>query len=103
MTTLASAPLLDEHSRLATDPAVRFRRLEREGVVLQMDEGTVLVLDALGAGLLERIGVDGSDIASLADWVVSEYQVSREVAMRDLLAFAQELVAARVLLVSDGG
>ncbi len=95
--------MVDQRSRLARNPAIRFRRLEREGVVLQMDEGTVLVLDDLGAGLLDRIGVDGADLATLADWVVTEYEVSREVAVRDLLAFADELVTAQVLVVSRGG
>ncbi len=93
---------LEETARLGQHPSLRYRLLDDEAVALQMEAGEVLVLDQLGGRLLARVGDAGATVAELADWVACEYEVSRDDALRDLLVFAGELVAARVLVVLPG-
>ncbi|MEL7061314.1 MAG: PqqD family protein [Acidobacteriota bacterium] len=70
---------------------VRFRLIDREGVVLRQDAGETLVLNEVGARILDLL--DGSN--SLDDVVQAlhdEYEADLEAITSDVEAFASELL-----------
>lgn len=86
-------------SRLALDPAARFRRVGEEGVVIQQSNAEVLVLNDTAARLLELS--DGTrTIADCAGMIEADFEADHEAIVRDLLQFAEDLVAAGVAKVS---
>jgi len=82
-------------SRLVLDPHVRFRRFEEEGVIVNQKNAEALVVNEVGARLLEV--ADGNrTIAECAALLVDEFDEARAVIEQDLLAFAGALVDAGV-------
>ena len=81
---------------------VRYRRIEGEAVVLRQSTAEVLVLNEVGASVLDL--ADGE--RSVGDWIdtlAGEYAADRETLARDVLAFAAELAEAGVLeALSEG-
>lgn len=75
---------------------VRYRRVEGEAVVLRQSAAEVLVVNEVGAAVLDL--ADGT--RRVADWVDAlgpQYDVDRETLGRDLLEFAAELQDAGLL------
>ena len=86
-------------SRIALDPHVRFRRFEEEGVIVNQKNAEALVVNEVGARLLEV--ADGQrTIADCAALLSGEFDAEREVLEQDLLAFAGALVEAGVAVAS---
>jgi hypothetical protein len=82
-------------SRLLLDPHVRFRRFEEEGVLVNQKNAEALVVNEVGARLLEV--ADGKrTIADCAELLTGEFDAAREDIEQDLLAFAGALVEAGV-------
>jgi Coenzyme PQQ synthesis protein D (PqqD) len=75
---------------------VRFRRLSPEGVVVRQSDPEVLVVNDVGALILERIDGEAS-VGGLVDAVAGEYEVARSVAERDVSAFLAELEEGRII------
>lgn len=87
-------------SRLVLDPHVRFRRFEDEGVIVNQKNAEALVVNEVGARLLEV--ADGErTIADCAELLLSEFDAARDVIERDLLAFANALVDAGVAMAKS--
>lgn len=87
---------LDPSTVLKRRPDVRYRRVEGEAVVLRQSAAEVLVLNGVGADVLDL--ADG--VRPVGEWVDAldgEYEVDRETLARDLLEFAAELEEAGVL------
>jgi hypothetical protein len=75
---------------------VRYRRVEGEAVVLRQSAAEVLVVNEIGAAVLDL--ADGA--RRISDWVDAldgEYDVDKETLTRDLLEFAAELEHAGLL------
>lgn len=75
---------------------VRYRRVEGEAVVLRQSAAEVLVVNEVGAAVLDL--ADGA--RRVADWVDAlgpQYDVDQETLGRDLLEFAAELEDAGLL------
>lgn len=75
---------------------MRYRRIEGEAVVLRQSAAEVLVLNEVGASVLEL--ADGE--RSVGDWIVAlrdDYEGDPETLARDVLAFAAELAEAGLL------
>ncbi len=82
-------------SRLALDPHARFRRVGEEGVVVQQSAAEVMVINDTAARLLELS--DGKrTLAECAALIEGDFEVGREAVTRDLVSFAEELVAAGI-------
>lgn len=82
-------------SRLVLDPHVRFRRFDEEGVLVNQKSAEALVVNEVGARLLEV--ADGRrTIAECAALLVEEFDAERAAIEQDLLAFAGALVDAGV-------
>jgi hypothetical protein len=87
---------LDPSTVLKRRADVRYRRVEGEAVVLRQSAAEVLVLNGVGADVLDL--ADG--VRPLGEWVDAlgrGYEVDRETLARDLLEFAAELEQAGVL------
>ena len=75
---------------------VRYRRIEGEAVVLRQSAAEVLVLNEVGASVLDL--ADGEH--SVGEWIAAlsgEYATDREELARDVLTFAGELQEAGML------
>lgn len=82
-------------SRLALDPHARFRRVGEEGVVVQQSSAEVLVINDTAARLVELS--DGTrTLADCAGLIEADFEVQRAAIERDLLRFAEDLIAAGV-------
>lgn len=87
-------------SRLALDPHVRFRRFDDEGVIVNQKSAEAVVVNEVGARLLEV--ADGRrTIADCAELLVGEFEVERDVLERDVLAFADALVGAGIAVAES--
>ena len=87
-------------SRLVLDPHARFRRFDDEGVIVNQKNAEALVVNEVGARLLEV--ADGRrTIADCAELLVTEFDAERDVIERDLLTFANALVDAGVAAVES--
>jgi hypothetical protein len=81
---------------------VRYRRVEDEAVVLRQSAAEVLVLNELGASVLDL----ANGFHPVCDWVedlAGRYEVDRERLERDLLEFAAEAREAGLLELVEGG
>jgi hypothetical protein len=83
---------------------VRYRRIEGEAVVLRQSAAEVLVLNEVGASVLDL--ADGE--RSVGDWIAAlaaEYEGDPETLAGDVLAFAGELAAVGLLEIRqpEGG
>jgi hypothetical protein len=75
---------------------VRYRRIEGEAVVLRQSAAEVLVLNEVGAAVLDL--ADGE--RSVGDWIdalAADYDGDPATVARDVLAFAAEAAAAGLL------
>jgi hypothetical protein len=77
-------------------PDVRYRRIEGEAVVLRQSAAEVLVLNEVGASVLDL--ADGE--RSVGEWIDAlrdEYDTDPQTLARDVLTFAGELQEAGML------
>ncbi len=88
-------------------PDVRYRRIEGEAVVLRQSAAEVLVLNGVGADVLDL--ADGRrPVGEWIDALTLEYGADRGTVERDVLEFATEAAAAGLLepvpaTAEDGG
>lgn len=82
--------------RYRARPDVRFRRIEDEAVVLRQAAAEVLVLNGIGARVLELLAA-GTGPDDAARRLAEEFEVEPAEAAADVRAFAAELGAAGVL------
>jgi hypothetical protein len=85
-------------SVLRRKPDVRYRRIEGEAVVLRQSAAEVLVLNEVGASVLDL--ADGE--RTVREWIEAlrgEYDADPETLARDVLAFAGDLAEAGMLEV----
>ena len=77
-------------------PDVRYRRIEGEAVVLRQSAAEVLVLNGVGAAVLDL--ADGKrPVGEWIDALTQEYGADRETVARDILEFAGEASEAGLL------
>ena len=90
MTTITGSTVLRRR------PDVRYRRIEGEAVVLRQSAAEVLVLNGVGASVLDL--ADGSrPVSEWIDSLVLEFGADRETVARDVLEFASEAEEAGLL------
>jgi hypothetical protein len=81
---------LDERSRVTISPSVYARAFGEEIVLLEFGKGEYFGLDEVGAVVWRRLE-EGDDLGMAAEHVVRQYDVSREEALRDVVALVAEL------------
>ena len=75
---------------------VRFRIVAPEAVVVRQSGPEVLVLNGVGARILERIDT-GERVATLVAGLAQEYEVDPERLESDVVAFLEELASSGVI------
>jgi len=74
------------------------RALHDETILLDLRSGTYYTLDGVGRFIWDRIGA-GTPLKSIKDALLQEYDVSDEVAQRDLVAFVGTLIERGLVTV----
>lgn len=82
--------------RLVRNPRVRHRAVGEDGVVVQLDNGRVLVVNEVGLRIVELLGEPRSR-TELVDCLTAEFEVSPDQAGADLDRYLAELDAEQVL------
>ena len=86
-------------TRLKLGADARFRRIGDEGVVVQQAAAEVLVINDTAARLMELS--DGTrTIGDVANAIAEDFDVEHDAVTRDLLRFADELIAAGVAKIA---
>ena len=81
---------LDERSRVTISPSVYARVFGEEVVLLEFGKGEYFGLDAVGADVWRRLEA-GDDLGTAADYIVAQYEVGREEALRDIVDLVTQL------------
>jgi len=76
------------------------RKVGGETVLLDLESGTYFGLNAVGSFIWALIEKEPRSLASLAEAVAADFDVTRDEALRDITALAQSL-AEHGLLKSD--
>ena len=86
-------------TRLRVGEAVHARPIDDIFVLLDLRAGNYFGLDEVGALVWQKVR-DGMSIGEIAEDLAGEFPVEKEVLVRDIVAFASELVA-RGLCIPD--
>lgn len=87
---MTSTDGIDLETRIRKAPRIAARTIDGQAVVVQLDRQELHTLNEVGTRVFEL--ADGRSLASIVDAVLGEFEVSRELAERDVAAFARELV-----------
>jgi ABC-type uncharacterized transport system ATPase subunit len=91
---------MDLQTVLRRAPDSRYRRVQDEGVVIRQSTAEALVVNELGARLLDLI--DGQTaIQGLVDQLEKEYEVERSRLETDVLAYLGELERIGLVTAQD--
>ena len=82
---------------------VRFRAVGEEGVVVHVESGRVVVLNATGLHVLRELEQGSRTPAQLAGSLAAEFAVEPAEASADVAAFLAELDAERILVHAAEG
>ncbi len=75
---------------------VMARDVGGETIILNLETGTYFGLDNVGARIWELLGA-GKALTEICDAIVNDYDVSRDVAERDMLALIRDLQAQKLV------
>lgn len=91
---------MDLGAILRRAPDTRYRRVQDEGVVIRQSTAEALVVNDLGARLLDLI--DGrSSVAELLTQLEGEYDVERPRLEADVLVYLEELERIGLVVAAD--
>lgn len=88
--------MIDRATVLRRSGDARYRNIGGEGVVVRQTAGEVLVLNEVGARVLDLVDAR-MPVGALVDALVAEYETDRATLERDLLAYLRELVDAGIV------
>jgi hypothetical protein len=81
-------------------PQVATRVVDGEALIVLADSGQVNVLNPVGTRMWELM--DGThDVQQIVDAICAEFDVTADVAKRDLEEFLQQLIDAKAILLQD--
>jgi hypothetical protein len=90
---------MDETTHLRPSPSVYARAFGDEIVLLDCGRGEYFGLDEIGALVWSRIEA-GDPLGAIADRIVERYDVTRDVALRDLMELVQDLLRSTLVAPS---
>ncbi len=85
--------------RYRVDPHARFRVMEDEGIFVLQEEGEVLVVNAVGAFIVERLQAE-LNLDEVVAAVTERYAVDEARAREDAVALVDALLAAKAIVPS---
>ena len=83
-------------TKLSIPPQVMSRLVDDETVLLDLASGMYFGLDGVGKRIWESVS-EGNSLADTAAVITSEYEVEEEQALKDVIAFASDLVERGLL------
>ena len=83
---------------MARKPNLPWKALDDTGIVLDLDTGDYFDLDEIGFTIWRRLDGDAT-LADCAEEITRTHDVTAEVAERDVLAFAAELLDRNLVVV----
>jgi Coenzyme PQQ synthesis protein D (PqqD) len=96
----AGGPLLAPSDRFRLAADVRFRVVVEEGVVLRQESAEVLIVNPVGARLLDLVA-PGQTLLQITDRLEEEFDVTREQLDEDVAVFLGELLGLGVIQRAD--
>lgn len=82
--------MLTEESIVQREEQVPYKEIEKEGILLHLDSGDYFAVDEVG--LLIWKALDGKkNLRQIAERIVSQYKVSENKALRDVVSFTHNL------------
>ena len=91
METDAAKKELSGRERIAQNERTASRILDGKAVVITIDRNQLHVLNAVGTRVWQL--ADGRSIDAIAEQIVQEFEVERERAQADVLAFAEQILS----------
>ena len=76
---------------------LRFRAVDDEGVLVQMENGRVLVVNEVGLFIVQALDRQAMTVAQLAESVSYAFEVDAESAKADVVAFLDQLRAEQAI------
>lgn len=92
---------MDSASTFRLRGDVRYRIIDGEAVVIRQDDAEVVVLNGVGARVLDLLH-SGKPLPALLEIMSGEYEVPREELEQDVIGFLEELLAAGVIEAAHG-
>ena len=86
-----TAPSLSETTRVEQSPRTAARVVEGRALVIVIDDRKLHALNGVGTRVWEL--ADGRTLGEIADALVAEFEVTRDVALADARQFVSELIA----------
>ncbi len=77
-------------------PDIRYRIIGGEAVVMRQSDAEVLVLNGVGARILELVASESS-VGEIVDTLLAEYDVEREILEQDVRDYLQNLLDGGVI------
>ena len=77
-------------------PRIRYRSVGKEGVLVHLDNGRVIVVNEVGLHVIQRLDTPMTR-QDLAASIVGEFETSKDQAIKDLDAFLSELDAEQAI------
>ena len=88
-------------SVLKTRPDVRYRLVDGKGILIRQGIGEVLVLNRVGARLLDMLQT-GLPVQGVLEAMLGEFEVEHAELERDALAFIEQLMDSAILEEASG-
>lgn len=82
--------MIESKTRVAISPSVYMREFGDELVLLDFGKGEYYALDAIGAAIFRKLE-GGALVGEVADAIVREYEVDRDVALADIAALVDQM------------
>ena len=86
-------------SAFVIPPRLRARTVGEETVILDLESGKYFSLNSVGGRVWELIQ-SGKSLKQICDVLIEQYDASREVLERDVLALASDLVEKKLVSVA---
>ena len=83
--------------RIKLSSRLRYRTVGDEGVLVHLENGRVLVVNAVGIHCVQALGRQPMTVAELADAVVQEFDVDAAQARADVAAFLDRMRAEQAI------
>lgn len=88
--------MVDSTTVFELKPDVRHRLVSDEGVVLRQEAGEVMVVNEVGARVLELVDAH-TDALSMIDVLLEEFEIDRLTLERDVAHYLDELLSHGVI------
>ncbi|MDD5727380.1 MAG: PqqD family protein [Victivallales bacterium] len=80
---------MDEASRISSNSEIEFNYLDGNVVMMNVENGNYYNLNKVGSAIWDMLDNGALTVGELADRIINRFNVSRDIAVRDIIAFAE--------------